>query len=138
MVFDTTSAVLAVVFAALDDHGPSLEADGRTFLSAEVTPGRAMTTLGPVAFLRLRCRPSRTGAFLIQAEAVLSPSASEKEDAWRQLFGQGPSTASPVRLSGENGELLWRSVPERFWKISWHGTRCPQRPCRSLSLSTAS
>ena len=126
MVFDMTRTVLADAFAALDGHGPSLEANGGMYRKAEVTPGRAMTMFGPVDFLRSRYRPSGTGASVVPAEAVLgltacglTPAAAglsmylmsgltarESEDAWRRLCGQGPSTASLVRLSGEAGSRM--------------------------------
>ena len=123
MIFGMARSILADAFAALDDHGPSLQVDGRTYRKAEVTPGRAMTMFGPAGFLRSRYRPSGTGASLVPAEAVLgltacglTPAAAGlsmylmsgltargSEDAWRRLCGQGPSTASLVRLSGEVG-----------------------------------
>ncbi len=126
MVFGLARSVLKGAFEALDGHGPSLEANGRTYRKAEVTPGRAMTMFGPVGFLRSRYRPSGTGASLVPAEAVLgltacglTPAAAglsmylmsgltarESEDAWRRLCGQGPSTASLVRLSGEAGSRM--------------------------------
>jgi len=126
MVFDMARSVLADAFEALDGHGPSLEADGRTYRRAEVTPGRAMTMFGPVGFLRSRYRPSGTGASLVPADAALgltacglTPAAAglsmylmsgltarESEDAWRRLCGKGPSTASLVRLSGEVGNRM--------------------------------
>ena len=126
MVFGMARSILADAFAALEDHGPSLQVDDRTYRKAEVTPGRAMTMFGPVDFLRSRYRPSGTGASLVPAEAVLgltacglTPAAAglsmylmsgltarESEDAWRRLCGQGPSTASLVRLSGEVGTRM--------------------------------
>lgn len=126
MVFGFARSVLKGAFEALDSHGPSLEAGGRTYRKAEVTPGRAMTMFGPVGFLRSRYRPSGTGASLVPAEAVLgltacglTPAAAglsmylmsgltarESEDAWRRLCSQGPSTASLVRLSGEAGSRM--------------------------------
>ncbi len=126
MVFGMARSVLADAFAALDDHGPSLQADDRTYRKAEVTPGRAMTMFGPVDFFRSRYRPSGTGASLVPAEAVLgltaggltpaaaglsmylmsSLTARESEDAWKRLCGEGPSTASLVRLSGEAGTCI--------------------------------
>ena len=126
MIFGMARSILADAFAALDDHGPSLQVDDRTYRKAEVTPGRAMTMFGPVDFLRSRYRPSGTGASLVPAEAVLgltacglTPAAAglsmylmsgltarESEDAWRRLCGQGPSTASLVRLSGEVGTRM--------------------------------
>ncbi|MYF88569.1 MAG: hypothetical protein F4186_03910, partial [Boseongicola sp. SB0676_bin_33] len=107
MVFGLARSVLKGAFEALDGHGPSLEADGRTYRKADVTPGRAMTMFGPVGFLRSRYRPSGTGASLVPAEAVLgltacglTPAAAglsmylmsgltarESEDAWRRLCG---------------------------------------------------
>ncbi len=71
MVFGMARSVLADAFAALDDHGPSLQVDGRAYRKAEVTPGHAMTMFGPVDFLRSRYRPSGHGASLVPAEAVL-------------------------------------------------------------------
>ena len=126
MIFGMTRSVLADAFAALDGHGDAVEADGRTYRKAEVTPGRAMTMFGPVDFLRSRYRPSGTGASLVPAEAVLgltacglTPAAAglsmylmsgltarESADAWRRLCGTGPSTASLVRLSGEAGTCI--------------------------------
>ncbi len=123
MVFGLARSVLADAFETLDDHGEAVEAGGRTYRKAEVTPGRAMTMFGPVGFLRSRYRPSGRGASLVPAESVLgltvgglTPAAAglsmylmsgltarESEDAWRRLCGEGPSTASLVRLSGEAG-----------------------------------
>ena len=110
----------------MDDGGPSLEADGRTYRRAGATPGHAMTVFGPVGFQRSRYRPSGAGASLVPAEAVLgltsggtAPAAAglsmyltvgltarESEDAWRRLCGEGPSTASLIRLSGEAGACV--------------------------------
>ena len=126
MVFGVDRSVLTDAFEALDGHGDALEAGGRTHRRAEATPGRAMTLFGPVGFLRSRHRPSGTGASLVPAEAVLgltaggmTPAAAglsmhltvgltarESGDAWRRLCGEGPSTASPVRLSGEAGACM--------------------------------
>ncbi len=126
MVFGMARSVLADAFAALDDHGPSLQVDGRAYRKAEVTPGHAMTMFGPVDFLRSRYRPSGHGASLVPAEAVLgltsgglTPAAAglsmylmsgltarESADAWKRLCGKGPSTASLVRLSGEAGTCI--------------------------------
>ncbi len=75
MVFGLARSVLKGAFEALDGHGPSLEANGRTYRKAEVTPGRAMTMFGPVDFLRSRYRPSGTGTSLVPAEAVLGLTA---------------------------------------------------------------
>ncbi len=126
MVLRLARSVLTDAFGALDGHGPSLEAGGGTCRRVEVTPGRAMTVFGPAGFLRSRHRPSGTGASLVPAEAALgltacgtAPAAAgpsmhltvgltarESEDAWRRLCGQGPSTASLVRLSGEAGNRM--------------------------------
>ena len=85
-----------------------------------------MTMSGPVDFLRSRHRPSVAGASLVPAEAIpgqtacgLTPAAAglpmclmsgltarESGDAWKRLSGKGPSTASPVRLSGEAGTRM--------------------------------
>ncbi len=103
MVFDMTRTILRDAFELLDDHGASLELDGRNCRKAGVTAGRAMTMFGPVAFLRSRCRPSGHGAAPVPAESVpgltacgLTPAAAglsmyltngltarESEDAFR-------------------------------------------------------
>ncbi len=126
MVFDMTRTILRDAFELLDDHGASLEPDGRNCRKAGVTAGRAMAMFGPVDFLRSRCRPSGHGAAPVPAESVpgltacgLTPAAAglsqylmcgltarESEDAWKRLCGNGPSTASLVRLSGEAGNCV--------------------------------
>ena len=98
---------------------------------AEADPPRAGaavrdTVFGPAGFPRSRYRPSGTGASLVPAEAVpgltacgMTPAAAGLSmypmggltargsgDAWRRLCGSGPSTASPVRLSGEAGNRM--------------------------------
>ena len=128
MVFDMTRTILRDAFELLDNHGASLELDGRNYRKAGVTAGRAMTMFRPVDFLRLRYRPSGHGAALVPAESVLGLTACgltsaaaglskylmsgltarESEDAWKRLCGNGPSTASLVRLSGE----AWNCVEE--------------------------
>ena len=126
MVFGMARSVPEDAFGALDGHGPSLEAGGRTYRRAEATPGRAMTVSGPVDFLRSRHRPPGTGASLVPAGAVpgltacgMTPPAAglsmylmsgltarESEDAWRRICGRGPSAASPVRLSAAVGVCM--------------------------------
>jgi len=126
MVFDLARSVLTDAFEALDDHGPSLAAEGMTYRKVEATPGQAMTLFGPVAFCRSRYRPPGTGAALVPVESVLgltaggltpaaaglsmylmsSLTARESEDAWVRLCGKGPSAASLVRLSGKVGTCM--------------------------------
>ncbi len=118
--------VLKDASGTLDGHGDTAGASGGTYRRAEATPGRAMTVFGPSGFLRSRYRPSGTGASLVPAEAVLgltpcglTPAAAGLSmyltggltargsgDAWKRLCGQGPSTASPGRLSGEAGNRV--------------------------------
>ena len=125
-VFGLARSVLKDAFGALDGHGDTVEAGGGTYRRAEVTPGRAMTVFGPAGFPRSRYRPSGTGASLVPAEAIpgltacgMTPAAAGLSmypmggltargsgDAWRRLCGSGPSTASPVRLSGEAGNRM--------------------------------
>jgi len=126
MVFGMARSVPADAFGALDGHGPSLEAGGRTYRRAEATPGRAVTVSGPVDFLRSRHRPPGTGASLVPAEAVpgltacgMTPAAAglsmylmsgltarESEDAWRRICGRGPSAAAGVCMEERSGELM--------------------------------
>ena len=126
MICGLARSVLTDAFEMLDDHGPSLEMDATTYRKAEVTPGRAMTTFGPVNFDRSRYRPSCGGAALVPAESMLgltagglTPAAAglsmclmsaltarESEDVWARLCGEGPSVASLIRLSGEAGNCM--------------------------------
>ncbi len=125
-VFGMASPVLKDASGTPGDCGDTAGADGGTYRRAEVTPGRAMTVSGPSGFLRSRYRPSGTGASVVPAGAALgltacgmTPAAAGLSmyltggltargsgDAWRRLCGQGPSTASPGRLSGEAGACM--------------------------------
>ena len=126
MILGIARSGLTEAFEMLDDQGQSLEIDGTTYRKAETTPGRAMTTFGPVTFGRSRYRPSGGGAALVPAESLLgltdggltpaaaglsmslmsSLTARESQDIWARLCGEGPSVASLVRLSGEAGNCM--------------------------------
>ena len=126
LMFGVARAVLQPAFAALDDHGPSLTVDGKSYHRVAVTRGEAMTMFGPVEFERSRYRPSGKGAAIIPADSTLglttggmTPAtaglsmylmsgltARESAEAWRQFGGQGPATASLIRLSAAVGSEL--------------------------------
>ena len=119
-------SLLKAAFETLDDHGQSLKVDGRTYHRTEATPGQAMTIFGPVDFCRSRYRPSGRGEAVLPVEATigltvgkLTPAAAglsmyfmssltarESEEVWNKLCGQGPSTASLVRLSAAAGRCM--------------------------------
>ena len=116
-------SVLGDAFEGIDDHGASLEVDGRTYRKVDATPGHAMTMFGLVGFDRARYRPSGGGASVFPTERVLgltessltpaaaglslylmaNLSARESEDAWVRLCGSGPSASSLIQLTAEAG-----------------------------------
>ena len=127
MILGIARSGLTEAFEMLDDQGQSLEIDGTTYRKAETTPGRAMTTFGPVTFGRSRYRPSGGGAALVPAESLLgadrwwtdacgggpfnvpdeqSDSPARARTSGRGCAGEGPSVASLVRLSGEAGNCM--------------------------------
>ncbi len=116
-------SVLGDAFEGIDDHGASLEVDGRTYRKVDATPGHAITMFGPVGYDRARYRPSGGGASVFPTERVLgltessltpaaaglslylmaNLSARESEDAWVRLCGSGPSASSLIQLTAEAG-----------------------------------
>ena len=118
--------ILKGAFESLD-YGRSVEVEGKKHTKAEPTTGQAMTTLGSVEFERPRYRRTdRQGESFIPAEHQLgltegnltpaaagvsmtflsSLTARESEDLWKRFVGEGPSTCTLVRLSGEAGRCL--------------------------------
>ena len=122
-VYDLARSVLGDAFEQIDDHGDSLEVDGRSYRKVEATRGQAMTIFGPVGFDRARYRPSGGGASVFPTERVLgltessltpaaaglslylmaNLSARESADAWVRLCGMGPSASSLIQITAEAG-----------------------------------
>ena len=122
-IHDLARSVLCDAFERIDDHGDSLEVEGRTYRKVDATRGHAMTMFGPVGFERARYRPSGGGASVFPTERVLgltessltpaaaglslylmaNLSARESEDAWVRLCGSGPSTSSLIQMTAEAG-----------------------------------
>lgn len=122
-VHDLARSVLGDAFERIDDHGDTLEVDGRTYRKVDATRGQAMTMFGPVGYDRARYRPSGAGASVFPTERVLgltessltpaaaglslylmaNLSARESADAWVRLCGSGPSTSSLIQLTTEAG-----------------------------------
>ena len=109
------------------DFGPSVEVEGKKYTKAEPTTGHAITILGSVKYQRPRYRATnRQGESFIPAEHLLgltegnltpaaaslsmallsSLTARESADYWKRFIGEGPSTGTLVRLSGEAGRCL--------------------------------
>jgi len=125
-LFGVARSVLKPTFAALDDHGPLLSVDDKSYHRVAVTSGGAMTMFGPVDCERSRSRPSGTGASMIPAACTLglttgglTPAAAgvsmylmrgltarERAEAWRPFGIQGPSTASLLRLAADVGSEM--------------------------------
>ncbi len=123
VIHDFARSVLGDAFERIDDHGDSLEVDGRTCRKVDATRGHAMTMFGPVGYDRARYRPSGGGASVFPTERVLgltessltpaaaglslylmaNLSARESADAWVRLCGLGPSASSLIQLTAEAG-----------------------------------
>ena len=125
-LFQLGRSKLSCVFESFD-FGPSVEVEGKKYTKAEPTTGHAMTTLGSVEYQRSRYRATNgQGESFIPAEHLLgltegnltptaaglsmallsSVPARESEDFWKLFVGEGPSTGTLVRLSGEAGRCL--------------------------------
>ena len=143
MILGIARSGLTEAFEMLDDQGQSLEIDGTTYRKAETTPGRAMTTFGPVTFGRSRYRPSGGGAALVPAESLLgltdggltpaaaglsmslmsSLTARESQDIWARLCGRRA-------LGGLSGKTFrgGRKLHGRVFRRIAGGTAGPGRP----------
>ena len=133
-LFHLGRSTLSGAFESLD-FGPSVEVEGKKYTKAEPTTGHAITTLGSVEYQRPRYRATnRQGESFIPAEHLLgltegnvtpaaaslsmallsSLTARESADYWKRFVGEGPSTGTLVRLSGEAG----RSLEERSTEVT--------------------
>ena len=112
-----------------------MEVKGKKYTKAEPTTGHAITTLGSLEYQRPRYRATnRQGESFIPAEHLLgltvgnltsaaarlsmallsSLTARERANCWKRFVGEGPSTGTLVRLSGEAG----RSLEERSTEVT--------------------